>query len=159
MMIILIEVYDEHLKMCLFPYHSDFCKPCSVPAYSNGDRLVLSGSNHLSTGRTTLPVPPSVHFLREGAPTIIWVSHSWGLPRSTFTVSSEATSLWHFSGSVDHIARSDLGLPSAVKALKALPYLIFSVSTNTTVISDPCEHGLSSTNENRLQRLLETTMI
>lgn len=105
-----------------------------------------------------LPVPPSVHFLQGGAPTIIWVSHSWGLPRSTFTVSSEATSLWHFSGSVDHIASCDLGLPSAVKAARALPYLIFSVSTNTTVISEPCEHGLSSTNIERLQRLLEITM-
>lgn len=123
MTIILIEVYDEHLKMCLFPYHSDFCKPCSVPAYSNGDRLVLSGSNHLSTGRTTLPVPPSVHFLREGAPTIIWVSHSWGLPRSTFTVSDEATSLWHFSGSVNHIQK---GLRSSFRRQScvsfALPY-------------------------------------
>jgi len=63
------------------------------------------------------------------------------------------------SGSLDHIAKSDLGLTSAVKAKTALPYLIFSVSTNTTVISEPCEHGLSSTNKNCLQRLPEITMM
>ncbi len=45
-----------------------------------------------------MPVLLSVHFLREGAPTIIWVSRSWGLPRSTLAVSSKTTSLWHFKG-------------------------------------------------------------
>lgn len=36
---------------------------------------------------------PARHF-----PYQIWVSRSWGLPRSTFKVSFEAPSLWHFQG-------------------------------------------------------------
>ncbi len=55
------------------------------------------------------------------------------------------------SGSVNHI-ETDLGQLFRRQGI-ALPYLIFSVSTNTTVISEPCEHGLSSTI--KLQRLLE----
>lgn len=61
-------------------------KPCFVPKYSNSLRLVRIGSNHLSTQENSY-VPPSVQFLQESAPTIIWVSHSWGLPRSTSLVS------------------------------------------------------------------------
>ena len=46
-----------------------------------------SGGNHLSTDpyRSVLLL---VHFLRESAPTIIWVSRSWGLPRSTPAISA-----------------------------------------------------------------------
>ena len=47
----------------------------------------------------------SVHFLRESSPTIIWVSRSWGLPRSTLFISEKATSLWHFYRYSHHIRR------------------------------------------------------
>ncbi len=54
----------------------------------------------------------SVQFLQENAPTIIWVSHSWGLPRSTCIVSYTAPSLWHFQR-LSAISE-DLGLHPAV---------------------------------------------
>ena len=52
-----------------------------------------------------MPVPSSVHFHQESAPTIIWVSHSWGLPRSIWSISRSATLLWHCSGNLIHIRR------------------------------------------------------
>ena len=58
---------------------------------------LVPGGNHLSTDEIT-SVLLLVHFLREGAPTIIWVSHSWGLPRSTCKFPNTASSLWHFQG-------------------------------------------------------------
>ena len=56
-----------------------------------------SGGNHLSTDESS-SVLLLVQFLRESAPTIIWVSRSWGLPRSTLSISEKAPSLWHFQG-------------------------------------------------------------
>lgn len=70
-------------------------------------------------------VLPSVHFLREGAPTIIWVSRSWGLPRSTSKVSLRAASLWHFQGNRTISRKRDLGsFPAVSPALRqtALAY-------------------------------------
>jgi len=59
--------------------HRKFDKPCFVPVYSNGLRLVL---RVVIIYLQTMSVPSSVRFLQKSAPTIIWVSRSWGLPRS-----------------------------------------------------------------------------
>jgi len=64
-----------------------------------------------------------VHFLREGAPTIIWVSRSWGLPRSTLAISRKTTSLWHFQGN-SAILINSLGTFPAVSR-KGCPSLWF----------------------------------
>ena len=64
--------------------------PSTQTAYASYGRVVI-----IYLRERTL-VPPSVQFLQESAPTIIWVSHSWGLPRSTLHVSKQASSLWHF---------------------------------------------------------------
>lgn len=128
--------------------HRKFDKPCFVPVYSNGLRLVLRVVIiYLQTDLKKSSVPSSVQFLQKSAPTIIWVSHSWGLPRSILPVSESATSLWHFSGDLIHMCKAHVGLIPAVNAHCAKPRLIFSPSTNTTVISEPCEHGLSSTTD------------
>lgn len=70
------------------------------------------GGNHLSTDSIE-PVLPLVEFLKESAPTIIWVSRSWGLPRSTLFISQKAPSLWHFQG-IHAISLTDLGIFPAV---------------------------------------------
>lgn len=80
--------------------------PSTQTAYASYDRVVIIYLRKHSF------VPPSVQFLQESAPTIIWVSHSWGLPRSTLFVSKQASSLWHFQ-EVSTISK-DLGFPSAV---------------------------------------------
>lgn len=64
--------------------------PSTQTAYASYSRVVIIYLRKHSF------VPPSVQFLQESAPTIIWVSHSWGLPRSTLHVSKQASSLWHF---------------------------------------------------------------
>lgn len=68
--------------------------------------ISYSGGNHLSTDESS-SVLLFVHFLRESAPTIIWVSRSWGLPRSTLFISKKAPSLWHFQ-SIHTISKSRL---------------------------------------------------
>jgi len=74
-----------------------FCKPCSVPLYCKRCGVIsYEGGNHLSTSNTLVSF--LVHFLRKSASTMIWVAHLRGLPRSTFTVSRKASSLWHFQG-------------------------------------------------------------
>lgn len=83
--------------------HRKFDKPCFVPVYSNGLRLVRWV---VIIYLQTQSVPSSVQFLQKSAPTIIWVSRSWGLPRSIRPVSKPATLLWHFSGNLIHICRS-----------------------------------------------------
>src|SRR3954464_7641973 len=62
-----------------------FCKPCSVPVYYKRHGCVsYLGGNHLSTG-TNLNLSFSLfNSKRESAPTIIWVSRSWGLPVPPF---------------------------------------------------------------------------
>ncbi len=65
--------------------------------------VVLQTAHHLVLGRQSsiyrkLSVLLSVEFRQEGSPTKIWVSRSRGLPRSTLTISSETSSLWHFQG-------------------------------------------------------------
>lgn len=104
-----------------------FYKPCSVPSYCKRLVASYSGGNHLSTDGKIPSVLPSVHFLREGAPTIIWVSRSWGLPRSTSKVSLRAASLWHFQGNrtISQERPWDLGsFPAVSPALRqtALAY-------------------------------------
>jgi hypothetical protein len=115
---------QESFFIIPFPTLIMFCKPCSVPSYCKRLVASYSGGNHLSTDGKAPSVLPSVHFLREGAPTIIWVSRSWGLPRSTSKVSLRATSLWHFQGNRT-ISHWDLGsFPAVSPALRqtALAY-------------------------------------
>ena len=97
-----------------------FNKPCFVPEYSNRLSPRTFQVVIIYLRKRFSCVPPSVHFLLESAPTIIWVSHSWGLPRSTLQVSKQASSLWHFQ-EVSTISK-DLGIPSAVKVSFAYPY-------------------------------------
>lgn len=99
------------------------------------------GGNHLSTN-IYMFVLLFVHFLRESAPTIIWVSRSWGLPRSTLFISEKATSLWHFQG-IHTISMIDLGVFPAVSFDTALAY-DFARHEHYRHLSQ-CEHGLSST--------------
>ncbi len=61
---------------------------------------------------------PSVHFLSESAPTYIWVARSWGLPRSTRSISTTAPSLWHFQSS--HSISKDVGIFLAVSSKNSL---------------------------------------
>ncbi|MDF2903057.1 MAG: hypothetical protein K0S25_695 [Bacillus sp. (in: firmicutes)] len=99
------------------------------------------------------PVLLLVQFLRESAPTIIWVSRSWGLPRSTLSISEEATSLWHFKG-IHAISLTDLGIFPAVSLSTALAYELARHEHYEHLSS--CEHGLSSTSSKSfLQRLPE----
>lgn len=60
---------------------------------------------------TVLIVP--FNFGLQNAPTIVWVSRSWGLPRSTLLVSKQTSSLWHFQR-VYPVSLNDLGKPLAV---------------------------------------------
>ncbi|GAE43541.1 hypothetical protein JCM21738_183 [Mesobacillus boroniphilus JCM 21738] len=89
-----------------------FCKPCFVPLYCKRPKVSYSGGNHLSTDENS-SVLPFVQFLQEDAPTIVWVSRSWGLPRSTLPISRKAPSLWHFYRYSCHIV-ADLGIFPAV---------------------------------------------
>lgn len=111
-----------------------FYKPCFVPKYCK--RLFISyfGGNHLST--ETLSFCPSSHsFPRKKAPLpLIWVSRSWGLPRSTLSISRKATSLWHFYRYSCHIPKGLRHFPSR-QQFNLLPKLIFSPGTNTTGIA------------------------
>ena len=76
-----------------------------------------SSSNHLSTIIDRLSIR-SIPF-RE-CPYLIWVSHSRGLPRSTFTISRKASSLWHFQEA--STMSKGLGITSAVSCYTAIPY-------------------------------------
>jgi hypothetical protein len=121
---------------------------------------LYSGGNHLSTNDIS-SVLLLVHFLGESAPTIIWVSHSWGLPRSTLFISEKATSLWHFQ-SIHTISIKNLGIFPAVNQFRhQLPWLMTSPSTNTTRISacvsmdfplhgKPCSDYPNVINEHRI---------
>jgi len=51
--------------------------------------------------------------LLKDAPTIVWVAHLWGLPRSTQFVSKLVPSLWHFHGYIIRIQK-DVGFLPAV---------------------------------------------
>ena len=106
--------------------------------------ISYSGGNHLSTDESS-SVLLFVHFLRESAPTIIWVSRSWGLPRSTLFISKKAPSLWHFQ-SIHTISKIDLGIFPAVKEAKSLPALAYVLTRHEHYKHlSLCEHGLSST--------------
>ena len=121
-----------------------FCKPCFVPLYykrpSSRTQVViiyLQMNHHLSFS--------SFISSRESAPTIIWVSRSWGLPRSTLFISKKAPSLWHFQ-SIHTISKIDLGIFPAVKEAKSLPALAYVLTRHEHYKHlSLCEHGLSST--------------
>lgn len=91
-------------------------------------------------GQKALPLL-SVHFQEKSAPTKIWVAHSRGLPRSTNSVSTIASSLWHFQG------YSSIGFPLALFPA-VIPFLgaaayCFAAHEHYRHRS-LCEHGLSS---------------
>lgn len=122
-----------------------FYKPCFVPSYCKRLIISYSGGNHLSTDHNR-PVLLLVHFLREGAPTIIWVSRSRGLPRSTLNISVQAPSLWHFQGSYA-ISRMRLRhVPCRQPDCPAALAYEFARREHYRHLS-LCEHGLSSTTE------------
>ncbi len=122
-----------------------FCKPCFVPLYYKRLATSYSGGNYLST-KCMHFVLPSVQFLQESSPTIIWVSRSWGLPRSTLIISNETSSLWHFQ-SIQAISYKDLGFFLAVSSYATLAY-DFTRHEHYKHLS-LCEHGLSSTSSKR----------
>jgi len=113
------------------------------------------GGNHLSTdsGESVLLL---VQFLRESAPTIIWVSRSWGLPRSTLFISEKAPSLWHFYRYSYHI-QEDLGIFPAVSPKTALAYE-FARHEHYEHLSS-CEHGLSSARMHKLLTAITRTLL
>lgn len=107
-----------------------FYKPCSVLLYYKRWLASYASSNHLSTSKCLSLF--QLYSLIKDAPTNIWVTHSWGLPRSTQVVSYLTTSLWHFQG--QYLIQKDLGIIPAVN-LRRLPWLMILPSTNTTNIS------------------------
>ena len=105
-----------------------------LPSYSSG--------NHLSPDASSPPGFLSVQFLRESSPTIIWVSRSWGLPRSTLNVSIKTSSLWHFQ-SIRALSVKDLGrFPAVSPKWTTLTYCFIRHEHYDHL--RPCEHGLSS---------------
>ena len=108
-----------------------------------------SGGNHLSTGYKTCPFPSFISL--ERFPTIIWVSRSWGLPRSTLS----------FLQGLRHCGTLKVVKPYP-KGLRFFLPLNQPYSQNTLAYElarhehyshlRPCEHGLSSTTL-ALQRL------
>jgi hypothetical protein len=101
-----------------------------------------SGGNHLSTDELS-SVLLFVHFLRESSPTIIWVSRSRGLPRSTLLISEKAPSLWHFQ-SIHTISSSRLRyFPCRQPIFTSCLAYEFTRREHYKHLS-LCEHGLSS---------------
>jgi hypothetical protein len=110
-----------------------FCKPCFVPQYckrltSRTSAVIIYLQKH-----SFCPSPRSIPRKKAPLP-LIWVSRSWGLPRSTLYISVKAPSLWHFYRYSCHIQK-DLGIFPAVSNPRLLPKLIFSPGTNTTDIA------------------------
>jgi len=68
------------------------------------------------------------------APTKVWVARLRGLPRSTVLVSQNTSSLWHFQGYLSLVR--NLRMFSCRNLINQIPSLIFSASTNTTLISE-----------------------
>jgi len=97
------------------------------------------------------PVLLFVQFLRESAPTIVWVSRSRGLPRSTLPISEKAPSLWHFYRYSCHILRLRHFPCRQPLETTALAYELARHEHYGHL--SPCEHGLSSAA--KLQRLPE----
>lgn len=114
------------------------------------------GGNHLSTdsGESVLLL---VQFLRESAPTIIWVSRSWGLPRSTLFISEKAPSLWHFYRYSYHIRFGLRYFPGRQPSQWLKAALAYELARHEHYEHrSSCEHGLSSTSSKcSLQRLPE----
>ena len=102
------------------------------------------GGNHLSTSITTRLFICS--FPSEECP-----YHSLGFSLVGFTAfhsirfRTDYVSVALFREPNPYLHEVNVGLIPAVNALCAKPRLIYSPSTNTTDISEPCEHGLSST--------------
>ena len=68
--------------------------------------------------------------LVKDAPTIVWVAHSWGLPRSTWNVSNPAPSLWHFQGC--YSISKDVGILPAVNHIGYLDLCLHQARTLQT---------------------------
>ena len=120
-----------------------FCKPCSVPAYCKRPKVSYIGGNHLSPDSKESALL-LVRFLRESAPTNIWVSRSWGLPVPPFSFLKRLRHCGTFTG-IHTISEKDLGIFPAVSRAKsptALAYL-FARHEHYEHLSS-CEHGLSS---------------
>ncbi len=81
-----------------------FCTPVLIAV-----SLARWSDNHLSAHIGALR---PVRFRSGSSPTIVWVSRSWGLPRSTLNVSDQTPSLWHFQEA--YTISVDLGISSAV---------------------------------------------
>ena len=119
--------------------HQKFHKPCFVPEYSNSLRLVRS----VVIIYLQSILCPSIRLI----PSRECPYHNLGFSLVGFTSFhlasfKQASSLWHFQ----EVSTISKGLRFSFRRQPyQLPYLIFSVSTNTTTISEPCEHGLSST--------------
>jgi len=122
-----------------------FCKPCSVPVYYKRHGCVsYLGGNHLSTGSYPEPVLLLVQFLRESAPTIIWVSRSWGLPVPPFPFLERLRHCGTFIG-IHTISKKDLGIFPAVSWMLAPTALAYEFTRHEHYEHlSSCEHGLSS---------------
>ena len=92
---------------------------------------IVSFDNHLSTAKQS---GWSVRFQPSHAPTKVWVASLRGLPRSTFQISLETTSLWHFQ-SYSGISK-DLALLLAVRQLAISLGLFFRLA-QTLLASQP----------------------
>lgn len=68
------------------------CKPGSVLPYCQRVPGPRTGGVAIFLSPPAKPeaIPPPIHFSSEGSPTIIWVSRSRGLPRSTSSVAGRA---------------------------------------------------------------------
>lgn len=100
--------------------------------------------NHITIGHEDRSIR-LVHFPWDGAPTIVWVARSWGLPVPFLLFPEEFVTV-ALSGYSEHIHEglSIIFPPSADRYL--LP--TFADGTNTPGISAPGEPGLSSTHVN-----------
>jgi hypothetical protein len=100
-----------------------------------------SGGNHLSTG-SCLSLPPFISFGRTPLPKFgfltrgVYPFHPHRFRCGYVTVALFRRSLPYPEG-LRHYPRRQTRMD--------LPRLMTSPGTNTTVISEPCEHGLSST--------------
>lgn len=109
---------------------------CTQTAYAS-----YSGGNHLSTGGC-LSLPPFSSFGRTPLPEFgflargVYPFHPHRFRCDYVTVALFRESL-PYPGGLRHYSRR--------QTRKDLPRLMTSPGTNTTVISEPCEHGLSST--------------
>ena len=77
-----------------------------------------------------LSISKSVFIPYQNSPTIIWVSRLWGLPRFILIISNQTRLCGTFISTLSWLPLDK------VKAVSYLPQVIFSLSTNTTIIAD-----------------------